>query len=58
VTLKVDWEDEQETWLVTHDGLRAYLLDRKTTSLADEKARRLYWERFLDEVTGGGKSDA
>ncbi len=58
VTLKVDWEDEKETWLVTRDGLRAYLLDRTTTSLADEKVRRRYWEKFLDEVTRGGKSDA
>ena len=58
VSLKVGWEDGKETWLVTRDGLRAYLLDRTTTSLADGKARRRYWEKFLDEVAKGGKSDA
>jgi len=58
VTLKVDWENEKETWLVTREGLKAYLLDRTTTSLADEKVRRHYWERFLKAVTEGGKSDA
>ncbi|MBE9506673.1 MAG: CRISPR-associated RAMP protein [Chloroflexi bacterium] len=58
VRLKVDWEDEKETWLVTREGLRDYLLDRTTTSLADDKVRRRYWEAFLEDVTKGGKSDA
>jgi CRISPR-associated RAMP protein (TIGR02581 family) len=58
VGLKVDWEDGKETWLVSRAGLRAYLLDRTTTSLADEKVRRRYWKAFLDEVAKRGKSDA
>jgi CRISPR-associated RAMP protein (TIGR02581 family) len=58
VTLKVEWDNDKETWLVTHEGLRVYLLDRTTTSLADEKVRRCYWERFLEEVNRGGKRDA
>jgi len=58
VRLKVDWQDTKETWLVTRDGLKAYLLDRTTTSLADEKVRRPCWEEFLREVTQGGKRDA
>ncbi|TEU18861.1 MAG: CRISPR-associated RAMP protein [Anaerolineales bacterium] len=58
VKLEVDWENGKETWLVTRDGLRAYLLDRTMTSLADEEIRRSYWKAFLDEVAKGGKSDA
>jgi CRISPR-associated RAMP protein (TIGR02581 family) len=58
VTLEVDWENEEETWLVTREGVRAYLLERTTTSLTDEQVRHRYWEKFLDKVTGGGKPDA
>jgi hypothetical protein len=54
----VDWENRKETWLVSRNGLRAYLLDRTTTSLADEQVRRRYWKAFLDEVAKGGKSNA
>jgi CRISPR-associated RAMP protein (TIGR02581 family) len=58
VTLKVDWENGEETWLVTREGLRAYLWDRTTISLANENVRRSYWGEFLSEVTKGGKGDA
>jgi len=58
VTLEVDWRNEKETWLVTGEGLRDYLWDRRATSLADEKVRRQYWEKFLEEVHRGGERDA
>ncbi len=57
VTLTVNWAND-ETWLVKKAGLRAYLLDRTTISLADEATRRAYWEQFLEAVMGGGNDDA
>ena len=62
VKLHLDWPD---ALLVTRDGLREYLLTRETTvSLAQEDARKTYWQTFLNELNDrdglgtGGLDDA
>jgi CRISPR-associated RAMP protein (TIGR02581 family) len=55
VHLEVDWENSE--W-VTAEGLRAYLEDRSTESLADEEERKQYWQAFLGALDGEEASDA
>jgi CRISPR-associated RAMP protein (TIGR02581 family) len=54
--LELDWPGAA---LVKKDGLRAYLLERATISLAEEKVRKEYWQTFVGEIYGeGGQADA
>ncbi len=52
VKLVLDWD---KATLVKREGLREYLLDRKTTSLAKEETRRAYWQALVNKLnhTGG-----
>lgn len=52
VALKLDWD--HASW-VDRTGLRDYLLNRATISLAKETERRKYWQAFLNAIneTGG-----